>query len=870
MTWQLPNLLLMEEDTLLRNLQTVQKRQGVAVDTTLAHLEGEGGRRFPNFSVEMETGTGKTYVYLRTIMELNQRYGLKKFIIVVPFVAVRETFSNPCRSPKSTSNSCTITPFTGTTPTILSNPNQVRNFALSNSIEILVMTIQSFTSKEKNIVYQSHDRLQGETPIDLLKATRPVLILDEPQNLESEQRLAALAELHPLFALRYSATHRKQYNLVYRLSPFEAYRQGLVKQIEVAGMEERDSFRVYLKLESITAKKTLLTAQLRVYKRSASGTIAETVITVRPDDDLEEKTGISDYQGYIVGEIHYGEDLVRFSNGVEIKKGQEVGKDKAAIFEAQIAYTIEEHFQKQRRRQAEGIKVLSLFFIDQVANYATEEGSDEAPLIRAIFDRCFNRLKGKYPEWKDIDPKDVQAGYFAAKKTKDGKTVFEDSTTGEAQKDKEVYDLIMKDKESLLFFVEAEDDEAARRRKQVSFIFTHSALREGWDNPNVFQICTLNQTVSTMRKRQEIGRGLRLAVNQDGERVRNAGINVLTVVANESYENYVSNLQTEFDEASGVTRPPLPPNARNKVTVGLRKEFLLKPEFKQLWERIKHKTRYAVVIDTDTLITRTLKILNQTPIPAPKVAVVKVRVSLEDNADVFSAMQMSGAKTIMDLSGRYPLPNVIDIMAELMERTTPPVHVSRPTLLKIFSTTTKKEAAAHNPHVFATIAVRILKEQLADLLVEGIQYEKIGKEYEMTLFETEIIETWEQYLVPVDHSIYEQVVWESETERIFAKALDKLEQVKLFVKLPDWFKVETPVGTYNPDWAIVWEPRDEHGIPTGEPLLYLVRETKSTTILDKLRADERRKIECGDKHFNKALKALDMNYKVVTNAKELP
>jgi type III restriction enzyme len=439
----------------------------------------------------------------------------------------------------------------------------------------------------------------------------------------------------------------------------------------------------------------------------------------------------------------------------------------------------------------------------------------------------------------------------------------------------------MKDKERLLSFDEP-----------VAFIFSHSALREGWDNPNVFQICTLNQTASEMKKRQEVGRGVRLAVDQVGERVRDERVNVLTVVANESYERFVAQLQSEIafeyreeiearygkpigdlsdeerrqieEEYGQGILAPKPANARKRGVARLRKEYTLRPEFQELWERIKHKTRYAVKIDSKRLIRDVVRELRREEIRPPRVTITKARVDV-GHESVFEALQMSAARSVMSLAGRYPLPNLVEIMANLMQHTTPPMRLTRRTLLEIIKRAPNPQAALDNPNGFATAAVRIIKEKLADQLVEGIQYEKINQWYEMTQLDIEI-PGWEDYLWPAERSVYDHVVYESEIERQFVEGLEHRDDVKLYLKLPAWFTVDTPIGEYNPDWAIVMEERDEHGQPTGEELLYLVRETKDTTNLAELRPDERRKVHCGERHFRE----LGVDYKVVTSVHELP
>ena len=495
----IPNSLEVDNDTILKNLQQVQTDNDLhmdekllCIDDSIPLLGEKTDVSFPNFSVEMETGTGKTYVYLRTILELFRRYGLRKFIIVVPSVAVREGVIKTLKITKDHLRQLYDNPPYRFYAYDSSKISQVRQFAYSDGVEIVVMTIDSF-NRASNRIYQTMDQLQGEIPIHFIQATRPILVLDEPQNMVSELRVKALAALNPLFTLRYSATHRVPYNLVYRLTPTEAYQQGLVKRIEVDGvLQEDDVNQPLIRVNNIQSRKNTLTARLSVHKLMRDNTVKEQSITVRLYDDLSEKTNRPEYSGYIVDEINPYNDLVRFTNGVEVQQGESKGEDKEAIFETQIRLTIEEHFRKQERLESSNIKVLSLFFIDRVDNYAQETG-----IIRQLFIKCFDELKQKYTSWKDVDVESVQAAYFAQRRTRSGEIIYEDSSTGEAKKDAEAYDLIMKDKERLLSFEEP-----------TCFIFSHSALREGWDSPNVFQICTLNQTASEMKKRQEIGRGV--------------------------------------------------------------------------------------------------------------------------------------------------------------------------------------------------------------------------------------------------------------------------------------------------------------------------------------------------------------------------
>ncbi|MGA3311071.1 MAG: DEAD/DEAH box helicase family protein [Xanthobacteraceae bacterium] len=855
------NRLELDEGAILANLNKVQGERDIKPDTKLETIEskietvsGLRQARFWNFSVEMETGTGKTYVYLRTAHELFRSFGLRKFIVVVPSIAVREGVLATLRITNKHLKELYGNPPYRFSVYDSANLSQVRTFALSDGLELMVMTIDAFARAE-NVIKAATDRLQGEKPIHLIQAVRPVLILDEPQNMESENRVRALAALDPLFALRYSATHRNPYNTIYRLTPFDAYRQGLVKRIEVASVVEEDNANLpFIRIDDIITKKRTLTARVALHKLMKTGAIKEPVLTIKPGDDLEEKTGRADYQGFVVDEINWGANFVRFTNNVEIKKGGAVGTEKVAIFEAQIRSTVEEHFQRQARLRERGIKVLSLFFIDKVDNFVKDDG-----VIRTLYIKSFNALKAKYPEWRHAEPMQVQAAYFASKTRKGGEQEFLD-TSGKTKEDESAFDLIMRAKERLLSFDEP-----------VSFIFSHSALREGWDNPNVFQICTLREVGSETERRQQVGRGIRLPVDQSGDRVRDEAVNVLTVVASESYQRFVEGLQSEIEREYGKEGvPPPPPDKRKRTTIKLCKNYMLRPEFKALWEKIKHKTQYAVRVDTEKLIADVVPELDKAEIRKPRVAITKVGLRLQSSHDLFEPIVQSGAKTAIDLAGRYPLPNLVEIMENLMENTSPPMRLSRRTLLEIFRRTKIRDAALDNPHEFATVAVRMTKSKLADQLVDGIKYEKIDEWYDQTLFDKdEIIEAWKDYIVPSEEiggvggtHLWDGVPFESETEKAFAQDLEKREDVKLYIKLPRWFEVATPIGNYKPDWAIVMTDP-----VSAENRLYLVRETKSTLNLDQLRPDEKRKILCGRSHFRGAL---GVDYKLVTEASQLP
>ena len=837
------NRLDLDGDALLANVQRVQSAAGLPVSPALEMvseqiiaLDGPQTAAFPNFAVEMETGTGKTYAYLRTALEMAERHGLRKFIIVVPSIAVREGVLATLRATKAHFEAR----YGSYRHAVYDSASlsRLRNFALSDGVEFLVMTIDSFTTGDR-VIRQSRDG--QDPPIFQLQSVRPVLILDEPQNMETDIRKAALASLRPLFALRYSATHKDTYNLLHRLTPYDAYRKRLVKRIEVASVvADMDGILPFIRVDGIEAKKKTLTATLAVHRRKADGTVAEAVVKVRVGDDLAAKTGRpDDYAGYVVDEVNPGSGYVRFANGKEVAHGEAIGVDKDAILEAQIRTALEEHFRKQRRLRPLGLKVLTLFFVDKVDNYAPPDGK-----LRLMFHAAFDALKADDPDWASRTAEEVQASYFATKTAKGGAKEAVD-TTGRTKADEDAFNLIMRGKERLLSFDEP-----------VAFLFSHSALREGWDNPNVFGICTLREVGTETERRQQVGRGMRLPVDQGGNRVDDDRANVLTVIASESYEKYVQALQGEIRAAYGEEgTPPPPPDRRKQVELRLRKAFLLRPEFRKLWDRIRHRTRYAVTIDTEALVAAVLPALDAVTISSPRIVVTKGLAQVSATEDVLEAIQLSGARTAVDLAGRYPLPNLVEVMEGLMTATTPPMRLSRRTLLRIVKETMNTQAILDNPQAFAVAAVGIIKEKLSDQLVKGIKYEKDGTWYEMNQF-VDVIPAYADRIVSSEVSgitggthLYDGVPIESETvERPFAELLEKRADVLLYIKLPRWFTVDTPVGTYNPDWALVMA-----NPINGDEELYLVRETKGGASMDDLRPDERRKIECGTVHFREAL-----------------
>ena len=930
----LANRLILGDDDILKNVNAVQETNDIE---KIAALQGR------EFSIEMETGTGKTYVYLRSIFELNKAYGFRKFIIVVPSVAVREGVLKSIDITKehfqTLYDKVPFDHFVYDSKRL----GKVRQFASSNQIQIMVINIQSFQKdvadkelsemtedelKKLNVINRESDRMSGRRPIEFIQAANPIVIIDEPQSVDTtEKSRRAISNLNPLATLRYSATHRNPYNLLYKLDPIKAYDLRLVKRIEVASVRSDGGFNdAYIKLLK-TDNKNGIKAQVEIHKEGPSGPKAAK-LWVKQGDDLFHKSGDREAyrHGCIVQNIDCtpGSEYIEFNQGRVLELGQESGGAADDIMKAQVYETVEQHLKKERALKGKGIKVLSLFFIDRVANYRiyNEDGTTSLGKIGVWFEEAYKELTAK-PMYKGLIPfdlSDVHGGYFSQDKQGHAK-----DTRGNTADDDDTYNLIMREKERLL------DPDVALR-----FILSHSALREGWDNPNVFQICTLNETQSLEKKRQEIGRGLRLPVNSAGERVHDETVNRLTVIANESYEDFARTLQTEFEEDFGiqfgkvekiafaklVRRAPdgteseigqdrsaeiwnnlvtngylnaagdilekFDPknphfklevddkfadlraeiidevnrkvfknrivNARERRELKFRKEVHLSEKFQALWGKIKHRTRYRVTFETADLVARALARIKQIePITAPRVATTVVEVDISD-AGVSADKQI--ATRIRNVEPVRVLPDILGFLQKETELT-------RHTLAEILKKSGRLAEFKLNPQAFMAAVAKQIGRALHDLMLEGIKYEKVAGQYwEQSRIEQEAEEGIVRYLNNLyevqnrEKSLFDAIEYESEVERQFAQDLDNNENVKLFVKLPWWFKVDTPIGPYNPDWAFVSE---------REQKLYFVRETKGTTDSEELRTKENQKISCGKRHFE----TLGVDYAVVTSLSEV-
>lgn len=829
------NLLTLTENQILANLQKVQQQNGIAVSDSLDEM---------HFSVEMETGTGKTYVYLRTIYELNSKYGFKKFVIVVPSVPIREGVLKNLQITHD--HFQTLYDNTSVNYNVYdrNHISQLRGFATSNNVEILVINIDAF-AKDENVINKPNDKLNGQEPIKFIQSAHPIVIVDEPQNMGSDRRSAAIANLKPLCTLRYSATHRELHNLIYSLNPIKAYDMGLVKQIEVDSvLEENSQNGAFVELTAIVATKTRITAKLTIDVNDKDG-VKRKSVTVKMGDDLYNLSNKREIyrDGYIVEGIDASNGFVSFSNNEMLYQGQQRGGQNDEIMKFQIRRTIEEHLNKELKLNKQGIKVLSLFFIDRVANYRSydAQGTPIPGKFAEWFEEIYNELMAKpiYQSLNKYPIEKIHNGYFS----QDKKGQMKD-TSGETQADDDTYKLIMTKKEELLDIT-----------NPLRFIFSHTALKEGWDNPNVFQICTLNETKSEIKKRQEIGRGLRLAVNQDGVRIYDRNVNRLTVVANEAYNDFAKALQRQLKEECGVDFKNRIKPKRDRIAVTYRKGFEVDSLFLAIWEKLRTRTTYRVKYDTEELIQKAGQAIKNLPkIEKPSVRSIK-------NAVVFTEEGV-----VSDYKGDWMTTSqsdyVIPDMLGYIQRHT---ELTRSTIMRIITESGRIDDLAVNPQLFMDWAISAIKRELYELMIDGIEYLKLGDStYEMRLFED-----WEAYkdeytfsVSEKERTIYDSFIpLDSAVENQFAKDCESSNQVKFYFKLPGWFKIPTPIGNYNPDWAVVFE---------DDRRIYFVAETKDTGTpnidLSKLRPEEQAKIKCGKAHFKLFP---DLDYQVIKQVKDL-
>ena len=944
-------------------LEQIQEIQRIYQITPSQKLEGEGY----NLTIEMETGVGKTYTYIKTMFELNKHYGWSKFIVVVPSIAIREGVYKSFEVTQEhfaeeygkkirffIYNSAQLT--------------EIDRFASDNSINVMIINSQAFNARGKDArrIYMKLDEFRSRRPIDIIAKTNPVLIIDEPQSVEGKQTKERLREFHPLLTLRYSATHKSDsiYNMIYRLDAMEAYNKRLVKKIAVKGIAESGSTATesYVYLQSINLSKADPTATIQFDYKGTSG-IRKVTKTVSIGFNLyDQSNGMEEYHNnFVVKSIDGRDDSVEFLNGIKIYAGDVIGKvSEEQLRRIQIRETILSHIERERQLYYKGIKVLSLFFIDEVAHYKQydETGESKNGIFADMFEEEYRDIvenlqmgigeEAYFHYLNSISAESTHAGYFSIDKK--GKMV--NSKVGRRETttdDVDAYDLIMKNKELLL--------DRDPKRSPVRFIFSHSALREGWDNPNVFQICTLKQSGSDVRKRQEVGRGLRLCVNQDGERqdanvlgndVHN--INILTVIASESYDSFAKGLQSEIAEAvadrpraitvdlfvgkvikdssgheqvidkdiadaimydliinryidkkgaltdkyyeekangtlqvaeevadcaasvveiiGSIYDPKTmqPENARsNNVELHVDEEKIAMPEFKALWSKINAKSVYIVDFDTDELVQKAIASLDA------KLRVAKIFFKVESGVmeEIKSKEALeSGAAFIKETSASYGTQTRIsvnssvkyDLVGKLVEET----KLTRKDIIAILRGIQKPvfEQFKDNPEEFIIKAAALINDEKATAIIQHITYDVLDERYGTEVFTDPTIRgKLGVNAMKAKKHLYDHVVFDSTNERDFAAELDTNTDVAVYVKLPDGFYISTPVGHYNPDWAIAfYEGIVKH--------IYFVAETKGSMSSMQLRLIEESKIHCAREHF-KAISSDSVVYDVVDSYQSL-
>jgi type III restriction enzyme len=957
----------LDKAQLLENVQKVQRRRNLPQSKELIATKNCG----INLDVEMETGTGKTYVYIRTMFELNRRYGWSKFIIVVPSIAIREGVQK--------SLEITAEHFLqdyGKRPRFFTYdsraPHKLESFSSDGGINVMVINVQAFAAKgaDQRRIYEELDEFQSRRPIDVIKANHPILILDEPQKMEGKQTVESLKEFNPLFVLRYSATHKTEHNKVHRLDALDAYNQKLVKKIRVHGIAQKglSGTTRYLYLESIVVSRQAPLARLEFEVKDKAGNIRRVLRKVGVGDNLKTLSNdLGGYDGYVISEVDAVRNTIAFTNGTVLQAGTVSGDvNEISLRRIQIRETIRAHFDNERRLFAEGIKVLSLFFIDEVAKYRQYDDEGEQPGEYArIFEEEYALQLNEELELedtpyqrflKDIAPANTHNGYFSidkkSKRLVDPTIAARGEEAGNAT-DVDAYDLILRDKETLLSFPDPKDDADSRLRKQVRFIFSHSALREGWDNPNVFVICTLKHSDSTISRRQEVGRGMRLCVNSYGERMDNPAtahdINVLTVVANESYEDFVKGLQSDIQESLSA-RPreaneayftskvlagagpdgtdltvtpnmarqidfyliqngykdlenrisdayhqakkdgalaelpeelkphaeqvfqlvdsvfsegalPVPEDGRC-VKANVLNDNFHKKEFQDLWHKINRRVAYTVSFDSVELINKAVKELNtELKVEKLKFVIKKGEMDSSLTSDDLSgkrafSVQEQATETAQG-SIRASVP--YDLIGSIAENT----QLTRRTVASMLSRLEPEvfNQFKANPEAFIARASTLIKEQKATMIIEHLAYDPIEETYDSLIFTAEKNQEDFSKAFKAKNHIYDYVFTDSKGERGFVEELDVSTEVKVYAKLPRGFAIPTPVGDYNPDWAIAFNAGKVRHI-------YFIAETKGSMSNLELRPIEKSKIECARKFFAK-ITSKEVEYEVVDSYEKL-
>ncbi|RAS05007.1 type III restriction-modification system endonuclease [Cupriavidus alkaliphilus] len=978
----------LSEPQIIENIQEVQRRQNLPVSQQLDEftvLDRNNKRTAApatyrrdalaatriHLDLEMETGTGKTYCYIKTIFEMNKRYGWSKFVIMVPSIAIRE---GVYKSLKITSDHFTESYGKKARFFIFNSKrlHELESFSSDAGINVMVINVQAFNARgaENRRIYEELDDFQSRKPIDVIASNRPILILDEPQKMEGAATMGALPKFQPLMILRYSATHRTQHNRIHRLDALDAYNQKLVKKIAVRGIQTRGlaGTNAYLYLEGIDISKKAPVARIELEVKLKSGEIKRQLRRLEYRDDLFVESGeLDQYHGFTISQIDYSTDTVEFTNGVVLTAGEANGDvSERDLRRIQIRETIKAHFDKEKQLFAQGIKVLSLFFIDEVVKYRAYDRADEKGEYARIFEEEYDLLKAEYlaelaidneayrKYIGEIDVAKTHNGYFSIdKRTNRLKDPAVGARTVDSD-DVDAYDLILKDKENLLAFHGPHDSAEDRAKRMVRFIFSHSALREGWDNPNVFTMCMLKHNDNTISRRQEVGRGLRLCVDQHGDRMDHPAvvhdINVLTVVASESYKNFVAGLQKEIAEtlssrprqataayftgkiikteqgpievtgamakqiyrylvksdyaddtdqitesyreakAAGTlaalpedlkpyadqvfhlidsvfsdTQLPKVDDGRKPKSNPLNANFE-KKEFQELWARINRKAVYRVEFDSKELIRKCVSALNSQLRVTPLQYTVQMGVQHEDLTD--DKLRNGDGFEIRQTTSKYgdSIRSLVkyDLVGKLAENS----QLTRDTTASILG---QIQAAVfgqfkQNPEHFISEASRIIAEQKAVMVIERLAYNEVEERYDVDIFTAnQTGQDFSRATAKLTNHIYDYAIIDSDVEREFVKELDTSSEVVVYAKLPRGFMIPTPVGDYNPDWAISFKSGNVKHI-------YFVAETKGSMSSLKLREIEKTKIECARKFFdelNQKIAQDRVRYDVVTNYAKL-
>ena len=807
------NELLISWDEILNNLNAIQNKNAIEESFMLQGLD---------FTIEMETGTGKTFVYIKTILELFVKYGWTKYIIIVPSIAIKEGVLNSLNSMQTYFKNEYNFPY-DYFEYDSSRLGSLKHFIRDDNLQIMVMTIDSF-KRANTILNMPKEGFVG-SPKDSLKQTNPILILDEPQNMESELSKVSIGELNPLFTLRYSATHKNFYNLVYSLNSKEALERGLVKQIDVLALKENQTINdVYINVQKIEidkkSKKPIASLELIVKNKDSFVTKP---IKIKGDDSLKDKTKNPIYKGFIVDEISFKDMFIKFENGLKLELNDINGHVKREIQKEQISDAIKLHMQKFEELKKKDIKVLSLFFIDKVANFLNSEDG----WIEEYFINEFNRLKVNFKSFQNLDAKEVYSYYFAKRKT----GYIDELKNSESDKklQQQMYDRIMKSKEKLLSFNDTH-----------SFIFSHSALKEGWDNPNVFFITTLNDTKSEMKKRQILGRGVRLPINSKGERCDDKSINRLTVIANESFEEFARDLQLEYEvigNGDSYTKP------NNGVPIKTKRKYNIDDpqikEFKELWNKLKQKTIYEIKLNSTKYKDEVKRKLENVEVREKKIT--KQFGNISDGY----VEQESNIK----LEYEEELPDIVEIIEKK-------IGISRDTIIDIFDEIGLEKVIKQfikNSDSYLKQVLEAFEDTMLEMLsIDGLIYKKLDNEYyEFSNIFLEEIEGHD--LEKCNNGLYDAEQYDSEIEKEFINCASRF---KIFTKLPKRFKIKTPLGTYNPDFAVIKHDENEGSF---------IIETKGTEKERDLRGREKWQIAYAKKHF----KLIDVKYQKKTKCDDI-